>query len=249
MLAVGAAVAAVVAGGCGDGDRGGRPEVVVSAASSLKAAFAAYGAGLEDATARFSFAGSDELAAQIRQGVRPDVYAAADTALPRALAEEGLVGEPVVFAANELVLAVPAGSRARRLEDVAGEGSVLVVGSASVPVGRYTREVLGRLPGDLGERLLSRVRSNEPDVGGVVGKLVQGAADAGFVYATDVAATDGALRAIELPPGARPEVAYAAAVVEGAEHPEAARAFVEGLRARAGIRALRDAGFLPPPGR
>ena len=40
---------------------------------------------------RLSFAGSDELAAQIRQGVKPDVYAAANTKLPDALHEKGLL--------------------------------------------------------------------------------------------------------------------------------------------------------------
>ena len=51
-----------------------------------------------------------------------------------------------------------------------------------------------------GERraILANVRSSEPDVKGVVGKLVQGAADAGFVYRSDVEASGGELEAIEL---------------------------------------------------
>ena len=47
---------------------------------------------------RLSFAGSDELAAQIRGGAKPDVYAAANAKLPRALNREGLLGAPVAFA-------------------------------------------------------------------------------------------------------------------------------------------------------
>ena len=43
------------------------------------------------------------------------------------------------------------------------------------------------------------MRSNEPDVKGIVGKLTQGAVDAGFVYVTDVNAAGDALTAIELP--------------------------------------------------
>ena len=87
-------------------------QLVVSAASSLEPAFTAYAeaAGFD---AKQSFAGSDDLAAQIRQGVKPDVYAAANTSLPDDLYKDGLVDKPVVFATNTLVLAVPAGLRHR----------------------------------------------------------------------------------------------------------------------------------------
>ena len=67
----------------------------------------------EDADASFSFAGSDELAAQIRKGARPDVFAAANTKLPDQLHAEDLVEKPAPFAANRLVLAVPAAACAR----------------------------------------------------------------------------------------------------------------------------------------
>jgi molybdate transport system substrate-binding protein len=219
---------------------GGSDGLVVAAASSLRTAFTGYG---ERFDARLGFAGSDELAAQIRQGVQPDVYAAANTELPQALFEEGLVERPVVFAGNRLVLAVPAGSPVRSLADAAEPGRTVVLGSEAVPVGAYTRRVLDRAPE--GRAILANVRSAEPDVSGIVGKLTQGAADAGFVYATDVAAAAG-LRSIALPDELRPEVRYGAAVVKGAEHPRRARAFVEGLRAPEGREALRRAGFETP---
>ena len=47
------------------------------------------------------------------------------------------------------------------------------------------------------------------NVAGIVGKLTQGAVDAGFLYVSDVRATDGALEAIELPDALQPDVAYA----------------------------------------
>lgn len=238
-----------LAAGCGGGETGGdgRPPLVVSAASSLKTAFSDYGESFGEAQARFSFAGSDELAAQIRQGIRPDVFAAANTRLPEDLHEEGLVEAPVAFAANRLVLAVPAGSPIAGLEDLTGASVKLAIGSASVPVGAYTREVLDRLPGGQGRRILARVRSEEPDVAGVVGKLTQGAADAGFVYVTDVEATDGELRSIALPPELQPTVTYGAGVVQGAERPEQAERFVDQLLDGRCADALREAGFRPPP--
>jgi molybdate transport system substrate-binding protein len=221
--------------------------VVVSAASSLEPAFTAYAAdaGID---AKQSFAGSDELAAQIRQGVNPDVYAAANTSLPDELHEEGLVSRPVVFAGNRLVLAVPRDSAVDSLRDLGGDLD-LAIGDEGVPVGDYTREVLDRLPPAQAKAILGNIRSLEPDVGGIVGKLSQGAVDAGFVYATDVVAAGAELEAIELPQDLQPEVGYGIAVVAAAENPDGARAYIEGLLDGAGAQALRDAGFLPPPDR
>jgi molybdate transport system substrate-binding protein len=246
--------AALVLAACGDDDGAGgagaeRPRLVVSAATSLKAAFTAYAREFPDADVRLSFAGSDELAAQIEQGVRPDVFAAANTTLPERLHADGLVDRPRVFAGNRLVLATPAGDeRIRGLEDLAEPGTTLAVGAEGVPVGTYTRKVLDRLPRARREAVLDNVRSEEPDVGGIVGKLTQGAVDAGFVYISDVRAADGALRAVELPARLQPAVAYGVAVVRGARNPGGARAFVDGLLAGDGREALEAAGFDPPPG-
>jgi molybdate transport system substrate-binding protein len=245
----GAVVAIVVMAlaGCGDHDDSTSPRLTVSAAASLKGAFEEYGESFDAATARFSFAGSDELAAQIRQGVKPDVYAAANTKLPKQLYGEGLVEKPVVFAGNTLVIAVPAGAGGpRSIEDLARGGLKLVVGAESAPVGSYTREVLSRLPAATSKAILANVRSEEPDVGGIVGKLTQGAADAGFVYITDVVAAGSSLTAIELPEDLQPTVRYGAAVVRGAPEPEAAREFIDGLLDGAGLKAMKRAGFLPP---
>jgi molybdate transport system substrate-binding protein len=113
-------------------------------------------------------------------------------------------------------------------------------------VGSYTRKVLGGLPAAQRRAILANVRSNEPDVGGVVGKVAQGAADAGFVYVTDVKAASGRLRAIELPASLSPQVVYEAAVVKGTDHPEQARSFLRGLLSGHGRDALRQAGFEEP---
>jgi molybdate transport system substrate-binding protein len=232
----------VALAGCGDDGGAGSDKATlkVSAASSLKEAFTAYGG------ARFSFAGSDELAAQIRQGVRPDVFASANTKYPDQLFRAGLVERPVPFTANRLVLAVPADSGISSLAGAAAPGVKVAIGGRGVPIGDYTREVLDRL-GPRGAAILRNVRSEEPDVKSIVGKLTQSGAGAGFVYVTDVNATKGALRAIELPPATQPRVVYAAAVVKGTKRPDEARGFVDGLLSGAGQRALRDAGFEPPP--
>ena len=240
------AVLSLLPAGCG-GDGGGRGErLVVAAAASLREALTACSARFP-ADVRLSFAGSDEIAAQIRRGVKPDVYAAANTQLPRALAAEGRLREPVEFAGNELVLGLPAGSSVRSVADLARPGLALAIGAPSVPVGAYTRAVLGRLPAAQRRAILAAVRSEEPDVKGVVGKLTQGAVDAGFVYRSDVTATDGRLRAVALPARLRPRVTYGAGVVVGARQPELARRYVEGLRSGPCAQSLRQAGLGPPP--
>jgi molybdate transport system substrate-binding protein len=218
--------------GCGGGDG----HLVVSAASSLTKALTACSGD----NVRLSFGGSDELAAQIRKGVKPDVYAAANTKLPDQLADEGLIQKPVTFATNELVIAVPDGSSIGAIGDLARQGVKLAVGAASVPVGSYTREVLSRLPPEEREQILANVRSEEPDVKGVVGKLTQGAADAGFVYRTDLV---GGLKAVTLPSELQPVVEYGAGVVKPSDP---AQKYLDGLTDGPCADALREAGFGKP---
>jgi molybdate transport system substrate-binding protein len=244
IVALAAALALPTA--CGSDDSG-TTTLTVSAASSLRPALTAYAERFDGARARLSFAGSDELAAQIRQGARPDVFASADVEQPDALHAAGLVERPVVVARNRLVIAVAADAeRIESINDLARPGVTLAIGSESVPVGRYARAAIAQLGPERSRAVLANVRSNEPDVGGVVGKLTQGAVDAGFVYATDVAAARGQIRAIELPRELRTSAPYGVAVVTGGRNPEAARRFVAGLRDGPGAQILRETGFEAP---
>jgi molybdate transport system substrate-binding protein len=84
-------------------------------------------------------------------------------------------------------------------------------------------------------------------VKGIVGKLTQGAADAGFVYVTDVDATGGDLKAIRLSEELEPQVTYGAGVVTDAKQPKLAGRFVDGLMQGACADSLKRAGFGPAP--
>jgi molybdate transport system substrate-binding protein len=132
------------------------------------------------------------------------------------------------------------------LEDLEAPGTKLVIGAEGVPVGDYTRAVIAQLGEERGNAILGNVRSNEPDVKGVVGKLTQAAADAGFVYVTDVQATGGKLDAIDLPARLDATATYAAGVVKAAREPEAAEAFVDDLLSGGCHDALIAAGFTEP---
>ena len=120
-----------------------------------------------------------------------------------------------------------------------------MIGSKTVPIGSYTRDTLAKLPPDQEKAILANVRSEEPDVKGIVGKLTQGAADAGFIYVTDVNATNGELKAVDLPETVEPEVTYAAGVVTGAEQPDAGKQFVDGLASGSCADALSEGGLRP----
>ena len=237
-------VLVVVVAGCGgSANAEEQKQLVVSAAASLTDALTECSKTFRGADVKLSFAGSDELAAQIRQGVKPDVYAAANTKLPDQLADEGLLDTPVTFATNELVIAVPDDSDIGSIDDLATPGVKLVIGSETVPVGVYTRDVLGRLPPAQEKQIMGNVRSNEPDVKGVVGKLTQDAADAGFVYRTDL--VDG-LTAVTLPEDLQPVVEYGAGVVKGAKQPELAQRYLDGMADGSCADALKSAGFGAP---
>jgi molybdate transport system substrate-binding protein len=126
-------------------------------------------------------------------------------------------------------------------------GVTVAIGSATVPIGSYTRTVLAKLGPTASHKILANVKTEEPDVTGIVGKLTEGAVDAGFTYITDVQATKGKLKAIALPAPIQPVVAYGVAVVKGSPHSAAAQQFIVGLLTGAGRADLLQAGFLPPP--
>lgn len=235
-----ALVLVLVACGGDDETQAGDSSLSVYAAASLTEVFPAI-----DREPRYNFAGSDELATQIREGAPADVYAAASSKYPQELFAEGLVEEPVTFASNRLVLIVPTDNPAgiEEVADVTEPGTKLVVAAEGVPVGDYTRQVLD----DLGLTVaLDNVVSNEDDVKGVVGKVTLGEADAGFVYATDAEVAGDDVIVIELPEGSQPSIDYQIAVVASSENKESARAFVDLMLGDDGRERLEAAGFLLP---
>jgi molybdate transport system substrate-binding protein len=241
--AAGLTAAVLLLAGCGGGGT-----LQVDAASSLTEAFTQL-----NPKARFNFAGSDELAFQIEQGARVDVYASASPKYPDKLYRDNLVGRPRAFATNSLVLIVPKANPGR----VTGLGSLLrpevklVVGGKGVPVGDYAQKILDRycrsiLPAQPGTCPRARVVSEEQDVKGVLSKIALGEADAGFVYATDVRPADGKVRAIRIAPSLQPTVKYEIAVVHAGKHHGQAERFVALVTGPRGRKALQAAGFGPP---
>jgi molybdate transport system substrate-binding protein len=216
-----------------------RATITVYAAASLTDVFPKI-----DSTPKYSFGGSNTLAAQIQLGAPADVFASANTALPLQLFQKGLCSQPVVFTRNTLVLIVPKSNPAgiQSVYDLARSGVKLDVASPAVPVGAYTRQILKNMALT---SVLNNVVSNETDVREVLAKVALGEADAGLVYSTDAKTVPGQVTVLTMPAWAQPKVQYGICVVKSSPNATAARAFVNEVMSKAGQAKLLAAGFLP----
>jgi molybdate transport system substrate-binding protein len=231
-------LAVLAPGGATAGPAASRPTVF--AAASLTDAFPKIAPH-----ARYSFAGSNALAAQIRQGAPADVFASANTALPNGLYRDKLCSKPVVFTRNRLVVIVPSSNPAaiHTVYDLRRHGVKIVIAAPGVPVGSYTLQVLRNM--NLMSSVLANVVSRESDVREVLAKVALGEADAGFVYSTDARTVPGKVRVIRIPAWAQPKVQYGICVMSASSHKAAAHAFVKRVLSKAGQRILVSYGFLP----
>ena len=223
----------------------GAQAITVYAAASLRDAFPKI-----DGAPTYSFLGSNQLQAQIERGAPADVFASAGPTEARALFRKGLCTRPVTFATNVVVLITPKRNptRIRSVYSLRTGSRRLSVGTAGVPIGAYTRQVLARL------RLTSILRSNrvslDPNVAAITAKVALGSADAGFVYATDARPVADRTAVIALPRWSQPPVRYQMCVVRRAGvDTAAANAFIAKVRSTDGRRILKRYRFgLPPRG-
>jgi molybdate transport system substrate-binding protein len=199
-----------------------------------------------DPSPRYSFAGSDQLALQIRQGAPADVYAAASPKHPQLLYHDGLVTKPITFATNKLIVLVPRSNPARidSVYDLRRSGVKVVIGDRGVPIGVYTRQLLDAL--GITDAVMQNVVSQETDVKGIVSKIALGEADAGFVYITDAKPVASRVQKILLPDWAQPSIRYQIAIVSSTPRKVGARAFIRKVTSKRGRTLLRRAGFGVP---
>jgi molybdate transport system substrate-binding protein len=174
-------------------------DVVVFAASSLTDAFKDIATEFQHAHPRaravFSFGGSSQLAIQLVNGARADVFASADQD-QMDIAEKGhaLLEQQQVFVRNRLMVIVPRDNPAAitSLQDLARPGVKVIGAQASVPIGAYTAQLLksasanANYGADFEQRVERNVVSREDTVRQMVAKIQLGEADAAVVYVTDV---------------------------------------------------------------
>jgi molybdate transport system substrate-binding protein len=226
------------------------PEIIVSAASSLKNAFEEIGVIYEKQTGirpNFNFAASGILQQQIEAGAPTDVFACAGRKYMDDIQKKGLLldGTRKNFAGNSLVLITPLDSRLKiqSLQDLdSAEVRRISIGNPkTVPAGQYAQEALSALK--LWDKLQSRIIPAE-NVRQVLDYVSRGEVDAGLVYSSDTAILPGKIRiAAEVPKESYEEIAYPAAVLKDSENPAAAMKFIELVQSETGGVILAKYGF------
>jgi len=229
----------------------------VFAAASLTDAFTEIGKNFKTAnpgvTVTFNFAGSQALRTQIEEGAPADVFASANkTEMDTLVAGVHVTeGTPQIFLNNRLVVILPSDNPAalEKLEDLASSGLKLVFAAEEVPVGKYTRQALDQLNGQLGndfkDKVLANVVSNEDNVKQVVAKVQLGEADAGIVYTSDAVAAPE-LKTIEIPAELNVIAEYPIATLIQSANTDLADAFIAYVLAADGQAVLQKWGFAPP---
>ena len=221
--------------------------LTVFAAASLTKTFTELGKTFEaehaGVTVSFNFAGSSDLVAQIQQGAPADVFASADEKnMTKATDESLIAGEPVIFATNVLSIAVPPDNPAKitGLADLAKDGVKLVICAPEVPCGAATVKVAEAAG------LTLKPVSEEAKVTDVLAKVASGDADAGLVYATDVAGAEGKVLGIDFPESAGAVNKYPIGTLAGSANGDLAAEFVALVTGATGQQVLADAGFGKP---
>jgi len=227
-------------------------QLTVSAAASLTDAFKEIGAKFEaskpGATVRFNFAASGVLLQQISQGAPVDVFASADQETMDRAASQKLVDTATRkdFGTNSLVLIEPAqgGVGLKTLQDLTGPNvkKIAIGKTATVPVGRYTREALeaAKLWTPLEPRFVQA-----DSVRQVLDYVSRGETEAGFVYRTDAAVMGDKVRVVLTATGHTP-VSYPIAVTAESKEKTLAKDFITFLSTEQAQAVLVRFGFGKP---
>jgi molybdate transport system substrate-binding protein len=245
---------AVALAGCGSGGQGGGSgssgttgTLDVLAASSLTEAFGTLADDFEKShpgvKVKLSFDSSTTLAEQVDQGAPADVLATADEdSMQTVVDHDGTDGKPQVFATNHLVLAVPEDNPQgiRSISDLDRPGVKYVVCVDTAPCGKLAVKVLAATG------VNAHPASEEVDAKATLAKLALDEADAGLVYASDVATAGGKVDDVDLPTTDENLNTYPIAALSGARKPTLAHQWVRLVLSDKGQQTLADAGFGKP---
>ncbi len=212
-----------------------RPMLTVFAAASLQPPFDKI-VRQAHVDARFNYAGTQTLTAQLTQGAQADVFASADSGHMKTVQDAGLLTGPAkIFANNRLEIAVGKGNPKgiHTLADLSRPGLVVVLADPSVPAGKYAQQALAKAG------VAVKPASLELEVTAVLNKVALGEADAGIVYVSDVL-TSGKVDGIPIPDSQNVVADYS---IAGVSHRRAAEEFIAFVLSSQGQAILAGAGF------
>ena len=221
--------------------------ITVFAAASLQKTFTALASTFEKAhpgtSVKFSFNGSDTLAAQITQGAPADVFASANTKTMQTVVTAGdSTGTPTVFVKNTLEIAVAPGNPKgiKTLSDLTKSGLKVAECAATVPCGSAAVKALAAA-----NVKLTPV-TYETDVTSALTKVELGEVDAALVYHSDIVGAGGKVDGVVFSTAATAVNSYPIDVLKGSTNPALAEAFVAFILSDSSEQVLLKAGFQAP---
>ena len=199
----------------------------------------------------FNFAGTSTINAQLQQGAKADIFAAASEGQMKIAYEAGLINDYTIFARNKLILITPIyDSKVDTLDDIGIDGVRVIVANEFVPSGDYFRKVLSAIDkseeyGDgFYDKVIENVVSEEANVRQVLAKILLGEADAGLVYFTDVMDNNRDLiNIITIPNIYMPEILYPMAILNDVLDKTGASKFMEFVLSNEAQNLLSEYGF------
>jgi molybdate transport system substrate-binding protein len=244
-----------------------RVRLRVFAASSLTNVFREYKMIFEsqnNVEIILNLASSNTLREQIIGGQVCDVFASASISEMDLIRNKSLAfqNRSRTFAYNSLAIATPADNPAKLngLEDLVKKGVRIVVADFKTPLGNYTSQVLSKIEYSWGDvnskhyqqpeiekyksKILKNVVAYGSDAEQVVSEVMNGLADAGFVYLSDVAANGVRLQGIAIPPEFNVKASYQIAVLTNSNQIHLALAFVDYVFSEEGNQIVQKWGFI-----
>lgn len=187
----------------------------------------------------FQNGGSSDLVNKLSEGAPADLLLTASKKTMDKAISDGTVKDPKVLATNVMVMVVPKGNpgNIHSIEDLQNEDR-FVICDPQVPCGDISSQIIEE------NNLDVKPASQEQQVADVLGKVVSGEANAGWVYSTDAAAAGDDVEVIEIPDADKFANQILGAVSAEAEHPEEAQKVLD-LLADDFDKTWEEYGFNP----
>jgi molybdate transport system substrate-binding protein len=218
--------------------------LTIFASTSLTEVFTSMANGFSTANpavrVNLTFGPDSDLARRSAAGPAPDLIALEGQA---PVAAAGPTGTPVLFAHNQLVLAIPADNPkgVRALADLNRSDIRLALCVESEPCGTVATALLteAQMP-------VPATAMRVTDVRAAMAQLRDGQVDVALVYRSDARLAGDSVATLEFAQSQAAQADLCAAIPTAAQNPVAARTFLDYLTSPSTLDGLTHAGFGPP---